>query len=213
MSFDFGALERLWLTSIEEAISSIELGHGERLYAFWLFYAETGAVIHQPMVGLGVETALGEARFQTAYQDATRAEGRDAGFASLRWNPADWEYDILVLPRVDGIEAAYAALEAEACGMDVEEARHAETDPARAARWETYFDRSIDAVIAVSRGLTRRARARTGVFAALPLSDDFVAVVCAPSQGKGGEEWLRRCVDEPLLLPAIRHSGTESCPR
>jgi hypothetical protein len=201
MRFDFGALERLWLTSIEEAVSSIELRHGERIYAiaFWLLYAETGAVIHQPMVGLGVETALGEARFQTAYQDATRAEGRNLGFASLRWSPADWEYDILVLPRADAIEAVYTALAAEACGMDPEEARHAEDDPARDAGWERYFHRSIGAVIAVSRELTRRARAQTGVFAALPLADDFVAVVCDSSQGECGEEWLRRCVDEPLL--------------
>jgi hypothetical protein len=29
MTFDFGALERLWLTSIEEAMTSIEVG--ERL--------------------------------------------------------------------------------------------------------------------------------------------------------------------------------------
>jgi hypothetical protein len=143
MRFDFGALERLWLTSIEEAIS-MELRRGERLYAiaFWFFHGETGAVIAQPMVGLGVETALGEARFQTAYDDA-RAEGRDAGFASLRWNPADWEYDILVLPRADAIEAAYTALATEACGMDPEEARHADDDRARSRTGETQRETSI----------------------------------------------------------------------
>jgi len=61
MSFDFGALEGLWLTSIEEALASIEFGRGERLYAiaFWLFYAETGAVISPPMVGLGEATNSG----------------------------------------------------------------------------------------------------------------------------------------------------------
>jgi len=189
-------LERLWLTSIEEVLTSIRLGRGERLYAiaFWLFYAETGAIISPPLVGLGVETARREARVQTAWQDAPRTEGRDAGFASLRWNPADWEYDILELPCADAIEAAYTALATEACGMDPEEAQHADDDPARDARWEPYFERSIDAVIE----LTRRARARTGVFAALRLTDDFVAVICSPNQGKGGEEWLRRCVDEPL---------------
>jgi len=50
MSFDFGVLERLWLMSIEEALTSIKLGRGERLYAiaFCLFYAETGAVIYPP---------------------------------------------------------------------------------------------------------------------------------------------------------------------
>jgi len=37
------------------------------------------------------------------------------------------------------------------------------------------------------------------VFAALPLTDDFVAVVCDPAWGDDGEEWLRRCVDEPLF--------------
>jgi hypothetical protein len=37
------------------------------------------------------------------------------------------------------------------------------------------------------------------VFVLLPLVDDFVAVVCDPSQGEDGEEWLRRCVDEPLF--------------
>jgi len=192
MSFDFGALEGLWLTSIEEALASIEFGRGERLYAiaFWLFYAETGAVISPPMVGLGEETA---------WQKEWGSEGRDAGFASYRWNPADWKYDILTLPRADAIEAAYTALATEACGMDPEEARRAGTDPARDTRWVPYFERSIDAVIAVSRELTQRARARTSVFAALPLTDDFVAVVCAPSQGKDGEEWLRRCVDEPLF--------------
>ena len=83
--------------------------------------------------------------------------------------------------------------------MDPEEARRVDDDPARDARWEPYFERSIDAVIAVSRELTRRARARIGVFAALPLTDDFVAVVCDPSWGDDGEEWLRRCIDEPLL--------------
>ena len=50
--------------------------------------------------------------------------------------------------------------------MDPEEARRVDDDPARDARWEPYFERSIDAVIAVSRELTRRARARIGVFAA-----------------------------------------------
>jgi hypothetical protein len=42
VSFDFGALERLWLTSIEEAMRSLELAPGARLYAiaFWLFYAD-----------------------------------------------------------------------------------------------------------------------------------------------------------------------------
>jgi hypothetical protein len=201
MSFDFGALERLWLTSIEEVLTSSRLGRGERLYAiaFWLFYAETGAIISPPLVGLGVETARREARVQTAWQDAPRTEGRDAGFASRRWSPADWEYDILELPRADAIEAAYTALATEACGMGPEEARQADDDPARNARWEPYFERSIDAVIAVSRELTRRARARTGVFAALPLTDDFVALICSPNQGKDGEEWLRRCVDEPLF--------------
>lgn len=192
MSFDFGALERLWLTSIEEALTLIELGRGERLYAiaFWLFYAETGAVISPPMVGLGEETT---------WQEAWGSEGRDAGFAFYRWNPADWKYDIIELPRADAIDAAYTALATEACGMDPEEARRADKDPARYARWQPYFERSIDAVIAVSRELTRRARARTGVFAALPLTDDFVAVVCDPSWGDDGEEWLRRCVDEPLF--------------
>ena len=33
MSFDFGVLECLWLMSIEEALTSIKLGRGERLYA------------------------------------------------------------------------------------------------------------------------------------------------------------------------------------
>ena len=201
MSFDFGALEHLWLTSIEEVLTSSRLGRGERLYAiaFWLFYAETGAVIYPPAVGLGVETARREARVQTAWQDAPRTEGRDAGFASLRWNPADWEYGILELPRADVIKAAYTALATEACGMDPEEARDADDDPARDARWQPYFDRSIEAVIAVSRELTRRARTRTGVLAAWPLTDDFVAIVCDPSWGKIGEEWLRCCVDEPLF--------------
>ena len=54
-------------------------------------------------------------------------------------------------------------------------------------------------MIGVSRELTRRARARIGVFAALPVTDDFVTVVCDPSQGKDGEVWLRCCVDEPLF--------------
>jgi hypothetical protein len=67
------------------------------------------------------------------------------------------------------------------------------------ARWESYFARSIGSVIFVSRELTRRARVRIGVFAALQLTDDFVTVVCDPSQGKDGEQWLRRCVDEPLF--------------
>jgi hypothetical protein len=48
--------------------------------------------------------------------------------------------------------------------MDPEGARRAGKDPARYTRWEPYFERSIDAVIAVSR--------------------NFVAVVSAPSQGK-----------------------------
>jgi hypothetical protein len=192
MSLDFGALERLWLTSIEEAMTSIELGRGERLYAmaFWLFYAETGAIIYPPVVGLGEETA---------WQEAWGSEGRDAGFGSSRWNPAGWKQSMLTLPRADAIKATYTALGTEACGMDPEEARRAGEDPARDAHLEPYFERSIDAVIAVSRELTRRARARTGAFAALPLTDDFVAAVCDPSWGDDGEEWLRRCVDEPLF--------------
>jgi len=54
MRFDFGALERLWPTSVEEAISSIELRHGERLYAiaFWLFYAERRDVQRRLLVGV-----------------------------------------------------------------------------------------------------------------------------------------------------------------
>jgi hypothetical protein len=192
MTFDFDALERLLLTSIEEALTAIELGRGERLYAiaFWLFYSETGALIYPPVVGLGEETT---------WQQAWGSEGRDAGFGSGRWNPADWKYDILTLPGTDAIETAYTALATEACGMDPEKARYAGRDPARNARWEPYFERSIGTVIAVSRELTRRARARIGAFAALPLTDDFVAVVCDPSQGEDGKEWLRRCVDEPLF--------------
>jgi hypothetical protein len=125
MSFDFGALERLWLTSIEEALTSIEFGRGGRLYAiaFWLFYREYGSVIHPPMVGLGEETA---------WQKEWGSEGRDAGFASGRWSPADWKYDILTLPRADAIEA-YTTLATEACGMDPEEARDAHDDPKRRA--------------------------------------------------------------------------------
>src|SRR5262245_20987815 len=192
MSFDFDALERLWLTSIEEALTLIEFSRDERLYAiaFWLFYSEYGSVIYPPVVGLGEETA---------WQEKWGSEGRDAGFGSGRWNPADWKHDILTLPRADAIQAAYTALATEACGMDPEEARHAGDDPTRDARWKPYFERSIAAVIAVSRKLTRRAHARIGVFAALPLTDDFVAVACDPSQGEDGEEWLRRCVDEPLF--------------
>jgi hypothetical protein len=192
MSFDFDALERLWLTSIEEALTSIRLRPGERLYAiaFWLFYAETGAVIYQPVVGLGEETS---------WQEESGNEGRDAGFGSGRWNPADWKYSALTLPGADAITAAYTALGTAACGMDAEEARRAGKDPARDARWEPYFERSIDAVAAVCRELTRRARERMGVFAALPLTDDFVAVICDPGSGDEGEEWLRRCLDEPLL--------------
>jgi hypothetical protein len=49
----------------------------------------------------------------------------------------------------------------------------------------------------VSHELTRRARARAGI--PLPLVDDFVAVVCDPSQAEDGEEGLLRCVDEPLF--------------
>jgi len=192
MSFHFGALEHLWLTSIEEAMTSIELGRGERLYAvaFWLFHAEIGAVIYPPVVGLGEEIA---------WQEAWGSEGRDAGFGSGRWSPADWKYDILTLPRADAIKAAYTALATEACGMDPEEARGADKNPERIARWKPYFESSIHSVIAVSRELTRRARARIGVFAALPLTDDFVAVVCDPSWGDDGEAWLRRCIDEPLF--------------
>jgi hypothetical protein len=201
MSFDFGDLERLWLTSIEEVLTSIRFGRGERLYAiaFWLFYAEPGAIIYPPMVGLGVESARREARVQAAWPDARRTKGRDAGFASLRWNPADWEYDMITLPRASAIKAAYTALATEACGMDPEEALGGDEDPAREARWKPYFESSIDAVIAVSRELTRRAHARIGAFTALPLTDDFVAVVCDPSWGDEGEGWLRRCVDEPLF--------------
>jgi hypothetical protein len=92
--------------------------------------------------------------------------------------------------------------------MDPEGARDAGNDP---ARWEQYFERSIDAVIAVSREPTRRARARTGVFAALPLTDDFVAVICSPNQGKDGEEWLRRCVDEPLFSALFPNLSYGSC--
>jgi hypothetical protein len=192
MHFDFRALERLWLVSIEEALASTEFGRDAHLYAiaFWLFYAETGSVIYTPVVGVGEENA---------WQQAFGSEGRDAGFGFCRWNPGDWKYGTLTLRRADAIEATYRALATEACGMDPEEARRADDDPARDERWQSYFDKSIDAVIAVSRELTRRARARAGVFAALPLTDDFVAVVCDPSWGDDGERWLRRCVDEPLF--------------
>jgi hypothetical protein len=149
-----------WLTSIEEALTSIEFGRGERLYAiaFWLFYAETGAVMYPPAVGLGAETARREARVQTAWQDAPRTEGRDAGSTSLRWNPAgDWECDILELPTSSKRRTRPSRLKRAGCP---EEARHADDDPARDARWQPHFDRTIDAVIAVSHELTRRARAR-----------------------------------------------------
>jgi hypothetical protein len=180
--FDFAAFEQLWLSSIEEALAALRLPDGERLYAlaFWLFYGETGGVIHAPAVGLADETAWEE---------------------ETRMSPADWRVNALELPAQGAIDAAYHQIGTEACGgVDPETVRHstAPDEPARDAAWDAVFERSIEAVIAVCRELTARARARRGVFAGLPLSDDFVAVVCDPAQGDEGEHWLRACVDEPL---------------
>src|SRR5215471_14846506 len=92
--------------------------------------------------------------------------------------------------------------------MDPEEARDADDDPTRDACWESYFERSIGAVIAVSRELTRRTRA-----------DRCVRRVAAHGRlchrrmrSKSGERWrgmaslLRRrtallgALPEPLLV-------------
>ncbi len=53
----------------------------------------------------------------------------------------------------------------------------------------------MENLVAICRELTRRARAREGVFATFPLTDEFVAVVCDPQEGF---EWFEACVDEPL---------------
>ena len=191
--FDFPALEQLWLASIEDALTALQLPAGERLYAlaFWLFYAETGSVIHAPVVGVAGEDAWAQTR---------AGEARDAGFGSLRWNPADWRYSMLTLPAQAAIDQAYVQLATAACGgIDPEAARRLPDDDARDAAWDAVFERGIASVIAVCHELTRRAHARAGVFAALPLTDDFVAVVCDPAWGDDGERWLRACIDDAQL--------------
>ncbi len=53
----------------------------------------------------------------------------------------------------------------------------------------------MENLVAICRELTRRARAREGVFATIPLTDEFVAAVCDPRESI---EWFEACVDEPL---------------
>ena len=169
-----------------------EVAADDELYAiaFWHFYAETGAVIYAPVVGIGCETLARE-----LFAD----EDRYAGFGSGRWNPADWPYSILELPNENEIKSAYHRLGTYACGgIDPEEARHLPDGQVDDDLWNLAFDRSIDAIVATCRELERRARERLGVFAALRLNQEFVAVACDPSQGEEGEKWLSCCVDEPL---------------
>jgi|ERR1043166_7990483 hypothetical protein len=100
--FSFEELKELWLTGIENALARFasELAADDELYAiaFWLFYAETVAVIYAPVVGIGCEISA---------RELFGHEGRYAGFGSGRWNPADWPHSILELPNDNEIESAY----------------------------------------------------------------------------------------------------------
>jgi hypothetical protein len=203
-AYDFDELKELWLTGIEIALAAFapQLAADDEIYAiaFWLFYAETGAVIRAPLVGIGREISA-----KQLFGD----EDRYAGFGWGRWNPADW-HSILDLPNEDEITSAYHRLGTYACGgIDPEEARRLPDGEVQEDLWNFAFDRSIDTIIATCRDLTKRARQKSGVFAHLRLNPEFVAVACDPSQGDDGEKWLSRCVDEPLrsrLFPNLSTS-------
>lgn len=193
-SFDFDAFEQLWVSSIARALSSFSLAPNDRVYAlaFWQLYSEQGSVIYRPSVGIGSEAG---------WEKIRDGEPRDAGFGSLRWNPADWPHSILDLPDAQALDAAYLGLATHACGgIDPNTMREVDALPAAyEASWSAVYDRGTGTLVHVARELTRRAHARVEAFAKLPVADDFVAVVCDPSLGEEGEELLRACVGEPLL--------------
>ena len=204
-AFAFDELTDLWLSGIEVALAKFasQLAADDEVYAiaFWLFHAETGGVIYAPVVGVGCEISARE-----LFGD----EERYAGFGSGRWNPADWPHSILVLPNKNEIKAAYHRLGTFACGgIDPEQARHLPHVQVREDLWYLAFDRSIDAIVLTCRELTRRARHQLGPFAMLRLNPEFVVVVCDPSHGEDGENWLIRCVDEPLRSRLFPNLSTD----
>jgi hypothetical protein len=199
--FDFDALAQLWTEDIEAALDEIVLAPGDRAYglAFWLLYAEEGAVIFAPCVGLGTEADWIAIR---------RGEPVSAGFGSARWNPADWPRDMLRRARTPRIEEAYRRLGTAACGgLDPELARRRRATDAERVVWKQTWEASTRMLVHVSRTLTQRARDRAGPFARLATTEEFVALVCDPSLGPEGEALALACVDEPLasrLFPNLR---------
>jgi hypothetical protein len=156
-AYAFDELSELWLTGIENALAGFapQLAADDEIYAiaFWLFYAETGAVIYAPLVGIGCEISAGK-----LFAD----EGRYEGFGSGRWNPADWN-SILDLPNENEITSAYHRLGTYACGgIDPEEARRLPDGVVQEDLWNIAFDHSIDAIVATCRELTKRARQQSG---------------------------------------------------
>src|SRR5262245_17582758 len=118
-AFSFEELEHLWLAGVEDGLAKNAswFPADDEIYAiaFWLFYAEAGAVIYAPVVGVGRENLASELFGE---------EDRYAGFGSGRWNPGDWPIHILDLPNQDEIKAAYHKLGTYACGgIDPEDAR------------------------------------------------------------------------------------------
>lgn len=204
-AFDYDALIATWIAEIEAALDDVVLAPGDRAYgiALWLLYAERGSVIYAPCVGLGTEAD---------WESIRGGEPADAGFGSLRWNPADWPRSMLDRARTPRVVAAYDQLAAAACGgRSAQTVRGREHTAAEIATWTAAYVASTDALVRVARTLTRHAHDGVGPFARLALTPDFVAVVCDPSLGAEGEALLRACVDEPLasrLFPNVAARST-----
>lgn len=197
--YDFREFQNTWIAELELALSAKSFPPGERFYglAFFMFYAERGSVILPPMVSLGGE--------QDWVRGTHGEEARDAGFGSFRWNPADWS---LVLYEPNSvIRSAYERLSQHACGgRAAENERGQRHEREYLAHWDATHVEYLDVMAKLCRELTRRAQERESVFRSMPVTEDFVAVVCDPSLGRQGEELLMACVEGPMrarLFPGL----------
>lgn len=151
-------LEEAWVSGLEAALQGFAKGAGptDRLYAlaFWSFYAETGAVIYPPAVGLGFEAAVAD-----LYPDESLA----SGFGSGSWNPAGWPVCAVELPNVEELRQGYNRLAEIACGgIDPEAARDLPAGSLDEVFWKKIFDQSLSPVRSTCFALTKRARRRQG---------------------------------------------------
>jgi HEAT repeat protein len=124
--FDWGGFEEELLGVTTRALSRLELGEGERVYAVAPYgvYRELDGLISLPLLALNTASAGAPADAQ--------------GFWGERWNPPDWSR-----PEIDlGDEAAA-----------LEEALVAEATRGSQRVWEDTWARYHEVVLGVTRGL------------------------------------------------------------